>query len=197
MGEARQRAQAQRTLNEEELKRLHSQYRLELSERIENCLRPLPQYFPGFRYETLVGDRGWGAAVSRDDLQLEAGRRTNYFSRLEMTVRPFSSLHVLELVAKGTVRNKEIFNRNHFQPLAEAELAAFETLADHWVLEYAELYAARTKGRKRPVHRAPSDARAPAWPLEPLEAARFARASLFRPCGLASGRSAAHRRILM
>jgi hypothetical protein len=147
LGEARQRAQAQRTLNEEELKRLHSQYRLELSERIENCLRPLPQYFPGFRYETLVGDRGWGAAVNRDDLQLESGKRTNFFSRLEMTVRPFSSLHVLELVAKGTVRNKEIFNRNHFQPLAEAELAAFETLADHWVLEYAELYAARTKGK--------------------------------------------------
>jgi hypothetical protein len=91
LGEARQRAQAQRTMNEEELKRLHSQYRLELSERIENCLRPLPQYFPGFRYETLVGDRGWGAAVSRDDLQLEAGKRTNLFSRLEMTVRPFSS----------------------------------------------------------------------------------------------------------
>jgi hypothetical protein len=30
--------------------------------------------------------------------------------------------------------------------LAEAELTAFETLADHWVLEYAELYAARSKG---------------------------------------------------
>ena len=146
ISEARQRDQAQRALNEEELKRLHSQYRLELSEHIENCLRPLPQYFPGFRFETLVGDRGWGAAVSRDDLQLDAGRRTNYFSRLEMIVRPFSSLHVLELVAKGTVRNREIFNRNHFQPLAEAELPAFVTLADHWVLEYAELYAARLRG---------------------------------------------------
>jgi hypothetical protein len=145
-GDARLRAKAEQALGEEELKRLHSQFRLELSERIENCLRQLPTHFPGFRYESMVGDRGWGAAVSRDDLDLDAGRRNNYFSRLEVTVRPFSSLHVLELTAKGTVRNKEIFNRTHFQLLTEADIAAYDDLVDHWVIEFAELYAARQRG---------------------------------------------------
>jgi hypothetical protein len=146
LGDARLRAQQEQVLGEAELRRMHSQNRLELSERIENCLRQLPAHFPGFRYESMVGDRGWGAAISRDDLDLSGGRRTNFFSRLEVTVRPFSPLHVLELTAKGTVRNKEIFNRNHFQLLTEADVKAFDELIDHWVLEFAELYAARERG---------------------------------------------------
>ena len=60
LGETRHRAKLEKSWAEEELKRLHSQYRLELSERIENCLRQIPAYFPGFRYESVVGDRGWG-----------------------------------------------------------------------------------------------------------------------------------------
>ena len=60
-------------------------------------------------------------------------------------MRPFSSLHVLELMAKGTVRNKEIFNRSQFQSLAEADINVFAELVDHWVLEFAELYAARAR----------------------------------------------------
>ncbi len=145
LGDTRARAKHEKELGEEELKRLHSQYRLELSERIENCLRQMPSHFPGFRYESVVGERGWGAAISRDDLDIDSGRRTNYFSRLELTVRPFSSLHVLELTAKGTVRNKEIFNRSHFQLLTEADVKAYAEFVDHWVLEFAELYAARVR----------------------------------------------------
>lgn len=141
-GDARARASAEQAENEEELKRLHSQYRLELSDHIESCLRQLPDHFPGFRYETVVGDRGWGAAVSRDD----AGRgrdsgRSNFFSRLEMTVRPYSAYHVLELSAKGTIRNKEVYNRTHYQRLTEADPKSFLEMVDLWVLEYAELYA--------------------------------------------------------
>ena len=143
-GDAREQASAQHAENEEELKRLHSQYRLELSDHIESCLRQLPDHFPGFRYETVVGDRGWGAAVSRDD----AGRgrdsgRSNFFSRLEMTIRPFSSYHVLELSAKGTIRNKEIYNRTHYQRLTEADPKTFIEMIDLWILEYAELYAVK------------------------------------------------------
>ena len=67
-GDARAQASAQEAESEEELKRLHSQYRLDLSEHIESCIRRLPDHFPGFRYETVVGDRGWGASVSRDDV---------------------------------------------------------------------------------------------------------------------------------
>jgi hypothetical protein len=145
LGETRALAKQEKVLGEEELKRLHSQYRLELSERIENCLRQMPAHFPGFRYESVVGERGWGASISRDDLDIESGRRSNYFSRLELTVRPFSSLHVLELTAKGTVRNKEIFNRSQFQLLPDADINVFAELVDHWVLEFAELYAARAR----------------------------------------------------
>ncbi len=128
---------------EEELRRLHSTYRLQLSDHIESCIRQLPNFFPGFRLETLYGERGWGAACSRDDLRVVQGRRQgNDFSRLEMTVRPPSSMQVLELAAKGTIRNKEVFNRNYFEQLQDVDLDQFVELVDIWVLEYAELYAA-------------------------------------------------------
>lgn len=133
----------QQALNEEELKRLHAQFRLELSEHIEECVRQLPDHFPGFRYETIVGDRGWGAVVSRDDLgRSRDSHRANFFSRLEMTIRPYSSYHVLELAAKGTVRNKEVFNRSHYQRLTEVDATTFREMIDQWILEFAELYAA-------------------------------------------------------
>ena len=136
-------ARAEQAMGEEELKRMHSQYRLELSEHIEQCLKQLPQHFPGFRHETLAGSAGWGGAISRDDLSVSDGRRANLFSRLELGVRPFSTAHVLELAAKGTVRNKEIFNRSQYQMLSHADVASFRDLIDRWILEYAELYAAR------------------------------------------------------
>lgn len=142
-GDARLKAEAEKALSEEELKRLHSQYRLQLSEEIEKCVKALPQHFPGFRFETLYGDRGWGAAAVRDDLAFESGKRIELFSRLEMTVRPFSRLLVLDLAAKGTVHNKEIFNRTHFQQLPEVEIATFISMIDNWTLEYAELYSSK------------------------------------------------------
>ncbi len=138
----RARAEAEKALSEQELRRLHSQYRLELSEHIEKCLKTLPRHFPGFRFETIVSDRGWGAAVSRDDVDLRGGRgRTNYFSRLEMVIRPQGEYNVLDLAAKATVRNKEFFNRSHYERLAEVDIESFQELIDLWVLEYAELYA--------------------------------------------------------
>jgi hypothetical protein len=118
---------------------------LQLSEHIEKCVRQVPNYFPGFRYETLYGERGWGAACSRDDLRVTGeGRRKNDYSRLEMTVRPTTSASVLDLAAKGTIRNKEVFNRNYFEKLPDIDLDKFLELIDLWILEYAELYAAKT-----------------------------------------------------
>ena len=144
-GDARARAEAEKAMSQAELRRLHTQYRLELSEHIEACLKNLPQHFPGFHFETVVSDRGWGAAVSRDDMAVGPGRkRTNYYSRLEIVIRPASKYHVLDLAAKGTIRNKEVFNRNHFQRLAEADPTSFTEMVDLWVLEYAELYAAQS-----------------------------------------------------
>ncbi len=144
-GSARSRGEVEKAVTEKELARLHSQYRLALSERIEACLRQLADHFPGFRFETIVGDRGWGAAISRDDIRVRPGRPgTNYFSRLEMVIRPASKYHMLDLAVKATIRNKEPFNRSHFQRLTEVDLTSFEEMLDLWVLEYAELYAAKS-----------------------------------------------------
>ncbi|MBN2475453.1 MAG: hypothetical protein JXB62_12650 [Pirellulales bacterium] len=143
-GSARARAAAEKAMSQKEITRLHSQYRLELSERIEACLKQLPDHLPGFRFETIVGERGWGGAISRDDIAVRGGRRTNYFSRLEMVIRPASAYHVLDLAAKATIRNKELFNRSHYQRLTEVDLTSFTEMIDLWVLEYAELYAAKS-----------------------------------------------------
>ena len=133
---------AAKAMSEEECRRLHSQYRLSLTEYIEGCLRELADNFPGFRLETIVDESGWGAAVSRDDVSLGAGRRGTFFSRLQVVVSPYSKYHVLELAAKGTVRNKEVLSRNHYQRLADVDLESFRELIELWVLDYAELYSA-------------------------------------------------------
>lgn len=145
-GEKRAEQQAadarRKALTEEDFKRLHTQYRLRISEHLESCVRQLAHHFPGFRYETIFGEKGWGAACSRDDLRLAAGKRSNEFSRLEIVVRPFSSYHVLDLAGRGTIRNKEVFSRNYFENVADANPDKFVEIADAWVLEYAELFAA-------------------------------------------------------
>lgn len=138
---ARREAEA-RALSTEELKRLHSKYRLQLSEQIERCIGQIPNHFPGFRTEMLYGEQGWGAACSRDDLRVYRGRRANDFSRVELTVRPLTDSHVLELAAKGTVRNKELMQRDYYEKIQDADLDKFMELIDIWVLEYAELFAA-------------------------------------------------------
>ncbi len=137
--DAQGRAEAEKALDEEELRTIHSQVRIELSEHIESCLRDLADHFPGFRFETVVNEQGWGAKVNRDDYA--ATGRTSQYSRLEMVIRPFSSTHIVELTAKATVRNKEIFNRSHYQFLAQRDADSFRELIDLWILEYAEKYS--------------------------------------------------------
>jgi len=141
-GDARRAEAAAKQMSEDELRTLHTKYRLSLSEKIESCIQGLPNHIPGFQYETIYGERGWGAAISRDDIEMErGGKRNNQYSRLEMTIRPFSSAHVLDLAAKGTVRNREIYNRNHYEKLEEADDENFAELIDLWILEYAEIFA--------------------------------------------------------
>lgn len=142
--DASTREAAEQAMTEDELKRLHNQYRLQLSEQIEQCLGNLPHHFPGFTYETLFGDRGWGAACSRDDIRMQGGRRNNDYSRIQMTIRPFTEYQIVELTAKGTVRNKELFNRSYYEKIEDADPAKFAELIDVWVLEYAEQYAAKS-----------------------------------------------------
>ena len=125
-----------------ECRRRHSQYRLELTDHIEKLLSEMGDNFPGFRIETVVDESGWGAAVSRDDFRMEGGKRGTFFSRLKLVVSPYNTYHVLDINAKGTVRNKELLSRNHYQRLADVDLQSFRELLEQWVLDYAELYAA-------------------------------------------------------
>jgi hypothetical protein len=143
MADSKQQAERLEAISEEQLRRLHSQYRLQLSDHIESCLEKLPAHLPGFHFERVTSDRGWGAAVNRDDADFAGGRRGNVFSRLEIAVRPYTAAKVLELTARGTIRNKEVFNRTYYQLLNEADPERFIELVDAWVLEFAELYAAR------------------------------------------------------
>ena len=141
--QAKNQQAIEKALTEEELRRVHNKFRLELSEYIDQCLSRLPQYLPGFVCQSIVGDQGWGSSCSRDDVGLdEEGNRTNFFSRLEILVRPFGTHHVLDLAAKGTVRNKEVYSRSHYQLLTDIVYEDFQEFVDQWVPEYAELFAA-------------------------------------------------------
>lgn len=142
-GSAEAEAARRKAMTEEELRQLHTQYRLQFSEHIERCLEALPNHFPGFRLETIYGERGWGAGVRRDDIRIVAGRRADEYSRLEMTIRPISSVMVVDLSGKGTIRNKEAFTRSYFEKIEDVDPQKFEQLIDAWVLEYAEMYAAQ------------------------------------------------------
>jgi len=137
---SQQRAQA---LSEEELRRLHTSMRLTLSDEIEKAVKGVADHFPGFREESIFGEKGWGHACYRDDLHIDGGRRTNLYSRLEMVIRPYTDLRVLEVKAKGTVMNRELFDRNYFAEIAEADVEEFQQLIDAWAIEYAELYATK------------------------------------------------------
>lgn len=136
------REEEARALDEGECRRLHTTYRLELNDHLERCLRQLAEGLPGFAYETVVSDKAWGGAVRRDDLALRSGRRENLFSRLQLTISPHNEFHVLELIAKGAVRNKENFSRNHYQLLKDVDIDTFRNLIEQWTLDYAEHYAA-------------------------------------------------------
>lgn len=133
----------QAAMTEEECKSLHSRCRLELSEHIEHCLKRVADAFPGFDFQSVMSVDGWGAKISRDDIEGGAGRPlTKRYSRMEMLIRPYTSSRILELLARGTIRNKEVVSRNHFQFLAEVDLDGFRELINQWVLEYVEKFSA-------------------------------------------------------
>ena len=141
--QAKDQAAKAKALSAEELKRLHNEHRLALSDHIEKCVAAMANQFPGFEVETLYGETGWGAAAKRDDAGARRGSgRSNFYSRLEVTVRPVSSAFIVEINAKGTIRNKEVFARKHFQKVADVDVEQFNELIDAWVLEYADLFAA-------------------------------------------------------
>lgn len=141
--DTRDQARQAEKLSSAELRDRYSQARLQLSEHIEGCLRKLADHFPGFRYDSILGDEGWGAKITRDDLQLTRGQApSTQYSRLELVVTPLGSKPIIELTAKGTIRNREVLSRRHYQYLEQVDAQSFSELIDLWVLEYAEQYAA-------------------------------------------------------
>jgi len=141
-GTTRRESEEQALLTAEAIKNLHNEYRLKLAEHIEIGSRKLAEHFPGFEFETLFGDRGWGGAVYRDDItRLTAGKSGSYYSRLEINVRPYNEYRVLNIAGKGTIHNKELFNWNFFREIAEVSLDEFMEKVDSWILVYAEKFA--------------------------------------------------------
>jgi hypothetical protein len=141
--EATAKARSEQTMSEREFKQLHSQYQVDLSDHIAACLKKLPDYLPGSQFASIVDERGWGGTISRDDLHIDPGGcRTKHFSHIELLVRPFADVHILNLVGKATIRNKEIFNRSFYELLTDVDLVAFRDTIERWVLEFAERYAA-------------------------------------------------------
>jgi hypothetical protein len=140
-GDASQEADA---ATEEEMRLKHSQFRNELSEHIENCLRKLCDHFPGFDYSTVLNEKGWGARISRDDIKLGRGTAKNEYSRLEVLVRPFNDTLIVEISTKGTIRNRESLNRSNFKFLKDATRDMLKQIVDGIVLEFAEQYSANS-----------------------------------------------------
>lgn len=140
--EAQGQQQGEQQATVEDLRNLHSKLRLSLSEHIEECLRKLCDHFPGFEFSTVMNEEGWGARITRDDINLNAGTNRNLYSRLEILVKPFSDAHILDVNTKGTIRNKESLNRSNYRLLKEATEEGLVDIIDGLVLEFAELYAA-------------------------------------------------------
>jgi len=127
----------------EEFRSLHAKYRLELSERIENVVKKVIDMFPGFRYQSVFGESGWGSACVRDDLVIERGHRSNKYSRLELVVRPVNEFFILDLQVKGTIADRELLTRSLYQPLGQVDIEQFRKSIDDWAVAYAELYATK------------------------------------------------------
>jgi hypothetical protein len=128
----------------EQLRARHAQLRNELSEHIESCLRKLCDHFPGFEFDTVLNEKGWGARISRDDIRLGRGTAKNEYSRLEVLVRPFSDALILEISTKGTIRNRESLNRSNFRFLREATSESLKKIVDGIALEFAEQFSSQS-----------------------------------------------------
>lgn len=128
---------------EDELRMRHSELRNDLTEHIEKGLRRLCDHFPGFEFSTVLNEKGWGARITRDDINLKAGTSRSEYSRLEILIRPFSDAHILEIATKGTIRNRESLNRSNFRFLSDATIDVLRQMIDSIVLEFAEQYSAQ------------------------------------------------------
>jgi len=141
---AKANSQKKTELSKEAIRNRYNEIRLNLSDHIEVGLKKIASHFPGFEYETIYGAKGWGGALSRNDLDRGPdGKAGSFFSRVEMTVRPQNEFNVINIVGKGTIRDKELFVWNHYDSIAQSNQAEFIQMIDNWLLQFAEQFAAR------------------------------------------------------
>ena len=141
--DAQGQAAGEKQATVEDLRNRHSELRIAISEHIEGCLKKLCDHFPGFDYSTVMNEDGWGARITRDDINLVGGTNRNLYSRLEMLVKPFSDTHILEIATKGTIRNKEALTRSNFRFLNEASESDLIEIVDNLVVDFAEKYSSQ------------------------------------------------------
>lgn len=141
---ARSNAEKLAASTKEEIRNRHNEFRLNLSEHIETALKQMASHFPGFEFDIIYGSKGWGGAMSRNDIDRGPdGRAGTFFSRIEVMVRPQNEFNVVNIAGKATIRDKEIFTWNHFADILEADMQVFIDTIDKWILEFAETFAAR------------------------------------------------------
>ncbi len=141
--DAELRAQTQALMTEEQFRTLHSQSRLELSDHLEAGLHKLADTFPGFSFQTVATPDGFGAKIIRDDLRSRGSKPLAHeYSHLEFVIRSYSPRHLLEISCRGAIANKEVLQRTHYQVLNRLDTDTFREQIDHWILEYAEKFAA-------------------------------------------------------
>jgi len=140
----REQDRKKKTLDADEIKLRHNEFRLHLSEHIESSLNQLAERFPGFEYDIIYGTKGWGGAIHRTDLTRGPdGKAGSFFSRIELTVRQHNEYNVVNIAGKGTIADKELFSWNHFEDIDEATFESFEEKLNNWMIQFAEQFASR------------------------------------------------------
>ena len=56
-------------------------------------------------------------------------------------VRPPGEYGLLTIVGRGTVKNREVLNWNHFAEIPDVNTSAFKKLMDGWILQYVEMFS--------------------------------------------------------
>jgi hypothetical protein len=150
--EREQRKDDEREARQRALRReaLYDRYEYALCDHIQSCLEDLCEEWPGFKLTPATGEKGRGFAIDRDDrVRSTGGGRDRRYSRLELTVRSHTKGHFLEVLAKGTIRNKEVIRRSEDDRVETLDPGLMKKFIERVVMEYARAYAeGGTPGRR-------------------------------------------------
>jgi hypothetical protein len=121
---------------------MYDRYEYALCDHIQSCLEELCDEWPGFEMSPVTGEKGRGFAIARDDRRRKpAGQAERLYSRLEITVRSHTQGHFLEVLAKGTIRNKEVVRRSEDDRIETLDLGLMKKFIERVVVQYARTFA--------------------------------------------------------